>query len=99
MDMDKATKHESSRNVGHPAMSWPFSKVITGKSGTGKTNLSANFVTEDKGKHIYEGQEGGSRYIKCDDLMVCSYHPDEPKWAFVSYIYGKIASNSKAPYY
>src|SRR5215469_7002055 len=99
MDMDEATKHESSRNVGHPAMTWPFSKVITGKSGTGKTNLSANLVTGDKGEHIYKRQKGGSRYIKCDDLIVCGYHPDEPKWAIVRYMYGIIASNPKAPYY
>ncbi|CAG8520360.1 10910_t:CDS:2 [Ambispora gerdemannii] len=32
MDIDEANKHESIRNVGHPAMSWPFSKVVIGKS-------------------------------------------------------------------
>ena len=36
LDMDKVTKHESSRNVGHPAMTWTFAMVVTGKSGTGK---------------------------------------------------------------
>ncbi|CAG8826074.1 285_t:CDS:2, partial [Cetraspora pellucida] len=64
MDMDKATKHASSRCIGHPAMSWPFAKLVTEKSGT-----------------------------------VCGYHPDEPKWAFVRYMYGIIASNPRASYY
>ena len=31
MDMDEATKHESSRNIGHPAMTWPFSMLVTGR--------------------------------------------------------------------
>ena len=52
MDMDEATKHESSRNVGHPAMTWPFSKLVTGRSGTGKTNLLANLVLGDKAEYI-----------------------------------------------
>ncbi|CAG8761421.1 3166_t:CDS:1, partial [Acaulospora morrowiae] len=34
MDMDEANKYESSRNVGHPTMAWPFSKLVIGKSGS-----------------------------------------------------------------
>ncbi|CAG8820192.1 21032_t:CDS:2, partial [Cetraspora pellucida] len=99
MDMDEATKHESSKNIGYPAMSWPFSKVFTGKSGTGKTNILRNIFVGNKGECIYKKKKGGSRYIRCNDLIVCGYHPDEPKWAFVRYIYGVIASDPKAPYY
>jgi len=82
MDMDEATKHESSRNVGHPAITWPFSKVFTGRSGTGKTNILGNLFVGDKGECLYKEKKGGSRYIQCGDLIVCGYHPDEPKWAF-----------------
>ena len=100
MDMDEATKHESSRNVGHPASpSWPFSMLITGKSGSGKTNILANLFLGDKAEYIYKGKKGGSRYIACDDLIVCGYHPDEPKWAFVRKMYGIISKDPKAPYY
>jgi len=99
MDMDEATKHESSRNVGHPAITWPFSKVFTGRSGTGKTNILGNLFVGDKGECLYKEKKGGSRYIQCDDLIVCGYHPDEPKWAFVRYMYGVIASDPRAPYY
>jgi Poxvirus A32 protein len=100
MDMDETTKHESSRNVGHPASpSWPFSMLITGKSGSGKTNILANLFLGDKAEYIYKGKKGGSRYIACDDLIVCGYHPDEPKWAFVKYMYGIISKDPKAPYY
>ncbi|CAG8714890.1 448_t:CDS:2, partial [Cetraspora pellucida] len=99
MDMDKATKHESSRNVGHPAMIWLFSMIVSRRNGTDKTNLLANHVLGDKCKYIYKRQKEGSRYIRCDNLIVCDYHLNEPKWAFVRYMYGIIASNPKAPYY
>ena len=48
---------------------------------------------------INKGKNGGRRYISCDDLIVCGYHPDEPKWAFVRYMYGIISKDPKAPYY
>ena len=99
MDMDEATKHESSWNVGHPAMLWPFAMLVTGRSDIGKTNLLANLILGDKSEHIYKRQKGKSRYIRCNDLIVCGYHPDEPKWAFVKYMYGIIAKDPKAPYY
>jgi Poxvirus A32 protein len=100
MDIDEATKHESSRIQSHPASpSWPFSMLVTGKSGSGKTNILANLFLGDKAECIYKGKKGGSRYIACDDLIVCGYHPDEPKWAFVRYMYGIISKDPKAPYY
>jgi hypothetical protein len=100
MDMDEATKHESSRIQSHPASpSWPFSMSVTGKSGSGKTNILANLFLGDKPEYIYEGKKEESRYIACNDLIVCGYHPDEPKWAFVRYMYGIISKDPKAPYY
>ncbi|PKY34180.1 hypothetical protein RhiirB3_453647 [Rhizophagus irregularis] len=83
-------------------MTWTFSKLVTGKSGSGKTNLLGNLVIGDKDEYVQrgeEGLEGGSRYIKCDDLIVCGYHPDEPKWGYVRYIYNMISNDPKAPFY
>ncbi len=60
-------------------MIWPFSMLVTGRSGSGKTNLLANLVLGDKDEYMQKGKKGESRYIKCDDLIVCGYHPDEPK--------------------
>ncbi len=92
MDIDEATKHESSQIQSHPAsLSWPFSMLVTGKSGSGKTNILGNLFLGTKAECICKCKKGpkgtsyGSRYIACDDLIVCSYHPDEPKWAFVRY--------------
>ncbi|EXX64427.1 hypothetical protein RirG_142810 [Rhizophagus irregularis DAOM 197198w] len=76
-----------------------FSKLVTGKSGSGKTNLLGNLVLGDKDEYVQRGEEGGSRYIKCDDLIVCRYHPDEPKWGYVRYIYNMISKDPKAPFY
>ena len=73
--------------------------IVTGKSGSGKTNILANLFLGDKAEYIYKGKNGGRRYISCDDLIVCGYHPDEPKWAFVRYMYGIISKDPKAPYY
>ncbi|PKK55260.1 hypothetical protein RhiirC2_802907 [Rhizophagus irregularis] len=55
--MDEVTKHESSQNVGHPAMTWTFAMVVTGKSGTGKTNLLANLVLGDKNKYVQKEEK------------------------------------------
>ena len=79
--------------------------LVTGKSGSGKTNILANLFLSDKAKCIYKNKKGpkgtsyGSRYIACDDLIVCDYHPDELKWAFIRYMYGIISKDPKAPYY
>ncbi|RIB04727.1 hypothetical protein C2G38_2221525 [Gigaspora rosea] len=100
MDMDKANKHVASRCQSHPASpTWPFRMIVTGNSGSGKTNILANLFLGDKAEYIYKGKKGGRRYISCDDLIVCGYHPDEPKWAFVRYMYGIISKDLKAPYY
>lgn len=106
MDMDEATKHESSRIQSHPASpSWPFRMPVIGMSGSGKTNILGNLFLGTKAECICKGKKGpkgtsyGSRYIVCDDLIVCGYHPDEPKWAFVRYMYGIISKDPKAPYY
>ena len=80
MDMDEVTKHESFRIQSHPAsLSWLFSMLVTGKSESGKTNILANLFLGNKAECIYKGKKDRSRYIACDDLIVCDYHPDEPK--------------------
>ncbi len=40
----------------------------------GKTNILKNLFVDDKGECIYKEKKGGSRYIQCDDLIVCGYH-------------------------
>ncbi len=100
INMDEATKHMSSRMKGHKVSpDCPFSMVVTGKSETDKTNILANLFLDDISECIYKGKKSGSRYIACDDLIVCGYYPDEPKWAFVRHMYSIISKDLKAPYY
>jgi hypothetical protein len=63
INMDEVTKYESFRNVRYPAMIWPFSKIFTGRSDTGKTNILRNFFVGNKSKCIYKEKKGKSRYI------------------------------------
>src|SRR5438045_7662593 len=80
-------------------MRWAFRMLVTVISGSSKTNLLANLVLGDKDEYVQRGKKGRSCYIKCDDLIVCGYHPDEPKWAYVRYIYNMISKDPRAPYY
>ncbi len=73
--------------------------LVTKKSESGKTNILANLFLGNKAKCIYKGKKGESRYIACDNLIVCGYHPNELKWAFVRKMYGIISKDLKAPYY
>ena len=53
MDMDEATKHESSRIQSHPASpSWPFRMPVIGMSGSGKTNILGNLFLGTKAECI-----------------------------------------------
>ncbi|CAG8551309.1 14949_t:CDS:2 [Cetraspora pellucida] len=99
IDIDEVMKHASLHCIGYLAMLWSFAKLVTGKSNTGKTNILGNLVLGDKAEYIYKKKKGRSSYIQCDDLIVCGYHPNEPKYAFIRYIYGIIASNPRASYY
>ncbi|CAG8546787.1 17843_t:CDS:2, partial [Cetraspora pellucida] len=49
------------------------------RSGTDKTNLLMNLVFDDKDEYVQRWKKCGSHYIKCDDLIICRYYPDEPK--------------------
>ncbi|PKY51991.1 hypothetical protein RhiirA4_469344 [Rhizophagus irregularis] len=46
------------KSEGHLVMTWPFSKLVTGESGSGKTNLLGNLVLDDKDEYVQRGEEG-----------------------------------------
>jgi hypothetical protein len=72
--------------------------LVTGRSSSNKTNLLANLIFSDKDKYIQKGKKSRSRYICCDDLIIYGYHPDEPKWAYVRYIYIMISRDLRASF-
>ena|SRR5688572_20914804 len=55
--------------------------IVSGRNGTGKTNLLANFILSNKDEYVQRGKKGESRYIRCDNLIVCSKAPHEPSRA------------------
>ncbi|RGB42045.1 hypothetical protein C1646_751514 [Rhizophagus diaphanus] len=61
--------------------------------------VTKNLVLSDKDEYVQRREEGGSHYIKCDDLIICGYHPDKSKWAYVRYIYNMISKDLKVPFY
>ncbi|GES87034.1 hypothetical protein GLOIN_2v1816266 [Rhizophagus clarus] len=73
--------------------------LLIEKSDSDKTNLLGNLVLSDKDEYMQEDKKGRSCYIKCDDLIICGYHFDEPKWTYVRYIYNMILKDPKAPFY
>ncbi|GBC39162.2 hypothetical protein GLOIN_2v1830120 [Rhizophagus irregularis DAOM 181602=DAOM 197198] len=77
------------------------SEVLGGDKGLEKgIEITSPKTTSDSPYYLFfQGKKDGSRYIKCDDLIVCGYHPDEPKWAYVRYIYNMISKDPRASYY
>jgi septin family protein len=59
---------------------WPFRMLIAGSSGSGKTNMLINLLLEDKLVKTYHNQEGGKRYISCNDVVLIGKHLHKPKW-------------------
>ena len=52
LNIDEVTKHESSQNIDHSAMIWPFSMLVIGRSGSGKINLLVNLVLGNKDEYV-----------------------------------------------
>ncbi|PKK74073.1 hypothetical protein RhiirC2_775247 [Rhizophagus irregularis] len=84
MDMDKATKHESSRIQYHPASpSWTFRMLVTGISGSGKTNILGNLFLGDKAEYIYEANMAFVRYM----YGIISKDPKAPYYENIQFSY------------
>ena len=70
----------------------PFRMLISGSSGTGKTNMLINLLLGDKLVNTYNGKKEGQRYINCNDVLLVGKHLNEPKWQIVREFYKYLAS-------
>jgi len=81
------------------APKWPFYMGVFGRSNTGKTNMVVYLFSGDKYYDLKEKSEKiGERHIRCNDIVLVTRHPNEPKYRLLRNFYKKIADPSK-PYY
>src|SRR4051794_16151754 len=74
---------------------WPFRMLISGSSGSGKTNMLVNLLIGDKLESMYHEHDQGDRYLKCNDIILISKHLNEPKWRIVRDFYELLAKDQK----
>lgn len=69
------------------APTWPFRMVVSGSSGSRKTENIVNLIMGTK----KADKENGSRYILCNDVVLIAKFPDEPKWIIVREFFNDLA--------
>jgi A32 protein len=77
------------------APEWPFHMLISGKTGSGKTNMIVNLLIGDKLVETYHKRDTGKRYINCNDVVLIGKHLNDPKWRIVREFYEYLAKDKK----
>jgi hypothetical protein len=65
---------------------WPFRIIVAGASNSGKTNMILNLLVMNKFYYMFGKKKSskiGERNVKCDDVILCGHHLNEPKYGIV----------------
>ena len=77
----------SKKYQGDPyALLWPFRIIVAGVSNSGKTNMILNLLMMNKIYYMFRKKKNfkiGKRNVKCDDVILCDHHLNEPKYGIV----------------
>ena len=69
---------------------WPFQIIIARASNTGKMNMIRNLLVMNKFYYMFKKKKSskiGKHNVKCDDVILCGHHLDEPKYSIIQNFY------------